>query len=322
MNNPINRRHFIGGMAATAALSMTAPRVFAEPDSRPNSNFKGVQIGVITYSYRSMPGSAEELLKYLVECGISSVELMGEPAEQFAGAPVFERLPRRGAGLSDAEREEMQAKRNAQREELRKWRTSLSMDKYKALRKLYNDSGVDIYIVKFGDIGEVSDEEVEYYISAAKALGARGITAEISEKTAERLGPIADKNDIQIGFHNHTQVSFESWETPFSYGKKLTMNFDIGHYVAGTNESPIPVIERYANAGRILSLHIKDRKVNNGPNMPFGQGDTPLALVLQLMKRKKYEFPAHIELEYTIPDGSDAVQEVKNCVEFCKKVLE
>ena len=99
------------------------------------------------------------------------------------------------------------------------------------------------------------------------------------------------------------------------------MNFDIGHYVAGTNLSPIPIIERYADAGRILSLHIKDRKVNRGANMPLGQGDTPLALVLQLMKRKQYKFPAHIELEYRIPEGSNAVAEVKNCVDYCRNVL-
>lgn len=58
------------------------------------------------------------------------------------------------------------------------------------------------------------------------------------------------------------------------------MNFDVGHYVAGTNESPIPIIEKYAAEGRILSLHLKDRKVNNGPNMPFGLGDTPLDLII------------------------------------------
>jgi sugar phosphate isomerase/epimerase len=98
------------------------------------------------------------------------------------------------------------------------------------------------------------------------------------------------------------------------------MNFDVGHYVAGTNESPIPIIEKYGR-DRILSLHIKDRKVNNGANLPFGQGDTPLALILQLMKREKYPFEAHIELEYPIPDDSDAVAEVKECVEFCRAAL-
>ena len=99
------------------------------------------------------------------------------------------------------------------------------------------------------------------------------------------------------------------------------MNFDVGHFVAGTNESPIPVIEKYADSGRILSLHLKDRKVNNGSNMPFGQGDTPLGLILQLMKRKKWTFPADSGVEYPIPEGSDAVAEVKKCVEYCKNAL-
>jgi hypothetical protein len=68
-------------------------------------------------------------------------------------------------------------------------------------------------------------------------------------------------------------------------------------------------------------LHIKDRKVNNGPNMPLGQGDTPVALVLQHMKRNKLTFPADIELEYRVPEDSDAIQEVIRCVEFCQQAL-
>ncbi len=104
-----------------------------------------------------------------------------------------------------------------------------------------------------------------------------------------------------------------------SYGKYLGINFDIGHFVAGTSESPIPLLRKYHD--RILSLHLKDRKVNNGPNMPFGEGDTPVALVLQLMKREGWKFPADIELEYKVPEGSDAVAEVTKCVQFCRESL-
>jgi sugar phosphate isomerase/epimerase len=89
--------------------------------------------------------------------------------------------------------------------------------------------------------------------------------------------------------------------------------------VAGTSQSPIPLIEKHRD--RILSLHQKDRKKNNGPNMPFGQGETPVAEVLQYMKRNKLTFPADIELEYKIPEGSDAVKEVTKCVQFCRKAL-
>jgi len=283
----LSRRGFIRGAAALAASRIVSPLAMGAV-TKPNSKFHGVQIGAITYSFRSMPGSAEDILKYCQKCNLSAVELMGGPAEGFA----------KKAGGSDL------------------------IAGFKALRKFYNEAGVDIHIVKFGNIGnrDMSDEQIEYYFEAAKAAGATGITRELSEGAAKRLGPIADKHKIWIGFHNHTQLKPDTYDGPIlSYGKYLGINFDIGHYVAGTGHSPLPLIEKHHD--RIISLHIKDRKVNNGPNMPFGQGDTPVALVLQLMKRNKYTFPADIELEYPVPGNSDAVTEVAKCVEFCKAAL-
>ncbi|MFC1554779.1 sugar phosphate isomerase/epimerase family protein [candidate division KSB1 bacterium] len=324
MGRQITRREFIGSTATAAAALTVLPRgLFGQDQIKPNSNFNGVQIGAITYSWRSMPGTADDILKYILQCRLSSVELMGGPAEEFAGIPTFERIRApRGADVTEEQRAQYQTARQAQTDQVRQWRESVSMDRYRALRKKYNDAGVNIHIVKFDNIGgSMTGPEIDYCFNVARALGANGITTELSEETAKILGPYADKHEIMIGFHNHTRINSGSWETPFSYGKYLGMNFDVGHYVAGTSESPIPIIERYAEEGRILSLHLKDRKVNNGPNMPFGQGDTPLGLILQLMKRKKYTFPADIELEYRIPEGSDAVAEVKNCVEYCKEAL-
>lgn len=305
----------LSAVAATSALLPLGAK--AQAASKPNSNFNGVQIGTITYSFRSMPSTAEDILKYCVECGISSIELMGEPVEQFAGIPSMPRIGRRGQ-MTDEQRKAMQKAQD----DIKNWRDSVSMDKFKALRKMYNDAGVNIHIVKFGNIGSgnMSDKEIEFYFNVAKALGARGITRELSEEAAKRLGPIADQHKIMIGFHNHTQIKPDTYDGPIlSYGKYLGINLDIGHFVAGTSQSPIPLMEKFHD--RITNLHIKDRKINNGPNMPFGQGDTPLALILKLMEREKWTFPADIELEYPIPQGSNAVEEVKKCVQFCKNAL-
>jgi hypothetical protein len=38
-----------------------------------------------------------------------------------------------------------------------------------------------------------------------------------------------------------------------------------------------------------------------------------------MMKKNKYKFPANIELEYRIPQGSDSATEVGKCYEFAKK---
>lgn len=293
-----SRRSFLGGAAALGACSFLPKLSAAVPcstceTSKPCSNFCGVQIGLITYSFRSMPdGSAEGLLGYLQKCGINSIELMGGPAEQFAAA---------------------YAKKNPDAD---------PMAGFEALRKLYNDAGVEIHIAKFGNIGDakMTDEKIEFYFNATKALGARGITREISDDAAKRLGPIADRHKIMIGFHNHTQITPATYDGDIlSHGEYLGINLDVGHYLAGTNECPIKQIEKHRD--RILSLHIKDRKKDNGSNMPFGEGDTPVVEILQFMKKNKVTFPADIELEYKVPEDSDAVKEVAKCVEFCKKAL-
>jgi sugar phosphate isomerase/epimerase len=109
------------------------------------------------------------------------------------------------------------------------------------------------------------------------------------------------------------------WDTAISQSKHNGINLDIGHYVAGTSTSPIDFIKK--NHKHILSMHLKDRKFNNGPNQPWGQGDTPIKEVLQLMKKEKYKWPATIEFEYDVPAGSDAVKEVKKCRAYAAAAL-
>jgi len=291
-SDQFTRRSFLGSAAALSAVALMPWRGTAQDTVRPNSNFGGVQIGTITYSFRSLPGSAEDLLGYLLQCGISSTELMGEPAEEFAK----KHTP--ATGIDGP------------------------MDGFEALRKLYNDAGVNIHIAKFGNIGndDMTDAQIDYYFRAAKALGAKGITREMSEEAAKRLGPFADKHEVIIAFHNHTQITPTSYDGGYlSHGKYLGINLDIGHYLAGTGESPIPFIEKHH--AKILSLHVKDRKKNKGDNMPWGEGDTPIAEVLQLLKKNQYPIYADIELEYPVPEDSDAVKEVTRCVQFCKKAL-
>jgi sugar phosphate isomerase/epimerase len=279
-----SRRTFLGSMAAVGAASLVPAKLFGA-DAKLDSKFGGVQIGCITYSYRSMPGGAEAVLQHIVNSGISSVELMGDVVEKFAGG---------------------------------------SLEKVAALKKMYNDAGVSIHIVKFGNIGDknVTDEKIEFYFNAAKALGAGAITREISEDAAKRLGPVADKHGIKVAFHNHTQINATTYDGPIlSYGKNLAINLDIGHYVAANDDCVLAIIEKYRD--RIFSLHLKDRKnkAGKGANMPFGQGNTPVVEALQLLKKNKLPIYADIELEYPVPADSDAVKEVAKCVQYCKQAL-
>lgn len=308
------RRDFLvkSGIATGSAF---LPVHFLDAKNRlqkPDSNFKGVRVGAITYSFRSMPSGAEDLLGYLVKLGLSNTELMGAPVETFAGAPIGP--PRKRGELTPQEKSD----RETHRLELKKWRTSVGMDKFKELGKRFKNEGVNIDIVKF-NLGQMSSEEIQYSFNVAKTLGAQGITLERTDESVGSLSQYADQYKRLIGYHNHTEVDFNSWDTAMSLSKYNAINLDIGHYVAGTNQSPVPLIKKYSD--RILNLHIKDRKKDNGDNVPWGEGDTPINEVLQLMRDEKYKFMATIELEYPIPEGSDAVREVRRCIEYCKNAI-
>ena len=307
------------GKLALAALP--AARLLAKP----NSKWGGVQIGLnVPYSFHGLPGTADDILRDMIQLNLSAAELRLQPVEAFLGAPAPSAPAARG-GRGTATPEQ-QAARKAATEELRKWRLAQSMDGFKRFRKKYEDAGVLIEIVKFDNIDKFSDEEVDYCFQLSKALGAKAISCEIPLSQTKRLGEFALKHKMLVGYHGHTNITNpeafgkpESWETAFSYSKYNGANIDLGHFTAANNVSPAAFIEKYHE--RITHVHIKDRKMNNGPNMPFGQGDTPIKDILQMMKTRKYPFQGTIEFEYTVPQGSDVLTEIAKCVAYCKEAL-
>jgi sugar phosphate isomerase/epimerase len=309
----VSRRDF--GRIGLAALP--GRTLFAKPDS----TFHGVLIGIIVSptNFRDMPLRADELLNNLVQLGISGIEMQDVRVESYAGAPS----PARGAGRMPPTNEQVGTRRKAA-EEIRHWRLSASMDRYKAVRKLYNDAGVGIYAFRLASLSNaMPDEEIAYFFDTAEALGAHQITVELPLDPAltQRMGDYAARRKIMMGYHNHTQVNSHSWDTALSQSKYNGINFDVGHFAAAVSQSPIPFLQQHHD--RITCLHLKDRKfgTNGGQNMPWGQGDTPLKEILQIMRKQNYRFPAGIELEYRIPEGSSTMAEIRKCVQFCKEAL-
>lgn len=305
--NKLQRREFLR-KSVLASMALIAAGKYAGAQSlflpaRPNSKFHGVQIGVITYSYRDMPGDIKQILKYVVDSGISAIELMGDAVEDYAGKP-------------------------ADRKKVAEWRASVGMAKFEEVRKMFSKAGVRIYAFKPNALGKRNtDAEIDYAMKAAKALGADAVTVELPNDPAqsERLGKFGEKHKLFVGYHAHTQATDTAWDIALSQSPYNTMNLDCGHYIASGNgntaESLLALIRNKHD--RITSLHVKDRKTkaDGGQNMPWGQGDTPIKDILNLIRKNRYKFPATIELEYKIPDGSDAVQEVRKCLAYAEKAL-
>lgn len=339
-----NRREFlqksalgIAGLAMAPSWLQGAPALI-KSFNKPDSEINGVKIGCITYSFRSLPDqSAEATLKYVVDSGLSSIELMGDPAESFAGMPkpTFDRMKayqlggkqRRGETLTADETKEL-AELQKLSEEYTKtvadWRANADMKKFEQIRKMYKDAGVSIYAFKPNAFGtNNTDLEVTYGMKAAKALGATHVTLEHPAKDEQtlRLGKLGEQNKMGVGYHGHEQETFTFWDTALTQSPANGLNLDAGHYIAAGHTDLIQLIEK--QHARIYSMHTKDRKTpaNGKGNVAWGTGDTPIGEMLKLMQKNKYKFPATIELEYQVPEGSDAVKEVQKCVEFCRKAL-
>ena len=326
-NKTISRRRFLGTAAAAAAITVVPINysfAIGTQTRKPNSKVGGVQLGCTTYSYRGMPHKVDDVIQYLLLAGINSIELRSV-AEEDLGIPTVSRGGPRGADLSEQEKAELAKAAENAREVQRQWRLNLPMQKYADMRKKFNDAGINIHIAKFAP-STWSDEEIDYAYTATKVLGAYGITDELGEESCQRLGKFAEKHNSLAIFHTHAQPAQPgfSFEKYLAYSPANRLNLDAGHYFGATGLHPNGIIEKFHD--KMCSIHIKDK---TGPksdpanaNMPFGEGETPIADILLLLKKEKWPINVDIELEYRIPEGSDAAKEVAKCIEYMRNILE
>jgi sugar phosphate isomerase/epimerase len=315
----LSRRKFLGSTATVAAFSMMPVNLFSKNSpvaknlagTPPDSGFGGVHIGAITYSWRSMPGGVDNIIKYCNEAGISSIELMSNDVEEFVGAP------KNPVKAQKAELEKYN-------EEMKKWRLSVPMSKFDEAKKAFDKAGIKVHIVKFSP-AKWSDEEIDYAFKAAKAMGAKGVTDELGMEAVKRLAPFAEKHGMYAIFHTHMQFATPgfSYDPFMAISPAVMFNFDSGHFFGSTGLHPNTILEKYHD--RIVSIHIKDK---TGPktdpantNQVWGQGEMPLEEVLLLIKKKGWPIFCDIELEYDVKPWSNAVKEVKTCAHYARQIL-
>jgi len=292
-------RRDLGKMALGAAGSLLLAGGLEDLQAagKPNSKIKGVQIGVQSYSFRDR--SLDDALAAMVQSGINSVELWSGHVE-----------PR------------LKTKGKEGREEMRKWRTSVSLDEFRKVREKFKKAGVNIYAYNYSFRDDFTDEETERGFQMAQALGAKAITASSNVSTAKRVDPFALKYKLPVGMHNHSNIRPNEFATPENFAEAMKgaspfirINLDIGHFTAAGFD-PVSYLQEHHT--HVVTLHLKDRKKNQGENTEWGKGDTQIKEVLQLLKKRKWPIPANIEYEYK---GEDSLAEVKKCLAYCKQAL-
>lgn len=285
-----DRRQFLH---AAGAAALTAPSLSA---AKLNSTFSGVPLGAQSYSFRDR--DLDGCVAAMKEIGLGVVELWSGHVEP-----------------------KIQARGKEGREEIRKWRLEVPLEEIKAKRDKLKAAGIEIYAFNYSFREDFTDEEIDRGFVIAKALGAKCITASSNVSTAKRIAPAATKHKMLVGMHNHSRIVDNEFATAADFtkameaGKYIGVNLDIGHFTAANFDAVKYLGEHHAH---ITTLHIKDRKKDQGPNVVFGEGDTPIKETLLLLKSKGWKIPAMIEFEYK---ATDTVAEVKKCFDFCKRIL-
>jgi sugar phosphate isomerase/epimerase len=300
-----------------AGLATRPLAAFGAFAAKPDSKVNGVQIGLnVPYDFGNNLMSGDDVLDGCIKLGVSAVELRSQPVELFMGVPpALFSAPQPGAPPLDP------AARKTAAVDLQKWRAAAPLSKARDFRKKYEDAGVLIQILKFDNILNFNDQVLDYAFELAKAVGAGAISCELPVDQVEasrRLGQFADKHKIMIGFHGHSTMTPAIWERAFTYAQHNGANLDIGHFVGGNKTSPVPFLKQHHD--RITHLHVKDKTFKD-TTVPFGEGDTPIKEVLQLIRDNKWKMQATIEFEYPIPQGSDRMAEIAKCIRFCREAL-
>ncbi len=306
----------LAGLPAAAGLISSPERAGAAAAFQPTI-ISGVTFGVETFSFHDLPPAGDRsliptLIEDMKQAGIAECEIMSGHVEPMGSyATGWWVATRRAAGYAKM------------REEARRWRLSIPMDYYRTVRKQFDDAGLRMYLYNVNFNETFTDEERDRTFEAAKALGVAGFSSSTVLSEAKRLVPFVERHKMYVAMHNHNNLADpDQFATPASFETALAMSeyfkvtLDTGHFVAGNND-PLAFLEKHH--ARIVNIHVRDRKRNNGRNMPFGQGDTPIREILRLIRDKRYPIRCYIEYEY----GSfrSSTEEVKRCMDYCREAL-
>ena len=266
--------------------------------SKINSVVRGVQIGAQAWSFRDRP----------LEACIAAY---------------------RETGLGECELSEIHfTKPNASGLDLNPAHLEAPLSNFRQVRKMFDDAGVSLSAYGNNFRPEISDQVLERGFQLTREMGLDCITTTTKVSMVPRIDKLAQKYKIRVGYHNHDKSSdpneFATAETFERVLKEASsyayINLDIGHFTAA-NQDAVAFIRKHHS--RIVMLHIKDRKRNHGPNVPFGVGDTPIVEALRLLRDNHWQIPANIEYEYgDYAPGLDTLTEVKKCYAYCRKALE
>jgi sugar phosphate isomerase/epimerase len=287
------------GKLALSALSSASAFAGA------NTDYKGVQFGICSYSFRGM--GLDVLIHQMKAVTMGQLELEAAFVEPDSG----------GRGQTPD-----------QRLALRNWRLGVGLDEIRSIRKGLDDAGIEVfaYNIPFND--SFTDAEIDRVFLIARLLGAQALNSATTLTMAPRLAQFAESHNMRVGLHPTANASRpDAIGSGESYRKALAISPYLGacpDLNGWKTWGPDPPAFLREIAPRITTLHTHDSKPAppRSVGVPFGQGTNPIREVLRLMRAEKFTFVAMLERLWNLPEGGDNLAALRDCLSFCKAALE
>jgi sugar phosphate isomerase/epimerase len=287
-----------------------------------------VALGVSTSSFRDLPrvtgrDNVDDVIRALQAVRATHIELAFanvEPAPP-STAPVMggsAAYPRRIVFTP----EEIAATNAAYRAALRTWRSQTALGFFEAVRGKLTAAGLTVHACAIAYDDSFTDDEIDATLRQVKALGVTTVSSPLTMATAARLVPFAERHQVSVAIHNQMDgnaagaIATPRLEEALALSPAFRLKLDIGNLTASNRDAVAELREHQARVSHVL---VKDRLRNGGASQPFGEGDTPIAGVLNLLETCAFPIPALAEYDYMGLHSS--VDEVTASVVYLAKAV-
>jgi sugar phosphate isomerase/epimerase len=287
-----------------------------------------VPLGVSTSSFRDFPrvtgaDNVDDVIRALkaigarhIELALSNVEPAPPSTASFVGGSAA--YPARIVLTP----EQIAATNKFYRADLRTWRGVAGLSFFEEAGAKFAKAGLAIHACSLSYDDSFTDAEIDATFKQITALGANTVSSPMTMATAARLAPFAERYRMSVAIHNHTDgnaagtIATPQLKDALALSQRFKVKLDIGNLTASNADAVAVLREHQARVSHVL---VKDRLRNGGLSRHFGEGDTPIAGVLNLLKTSGATIPAVVEYDYV--GLQPAVEEVTASLAYVTNVL-
>ena len=316
----LSRREFGKIVIAGAPLAMSArPATLAAAGRR-------VTLGVSTSSFHDLPrvtgrDNVDDIVRALQAVGATHVELdlaNVEPAPpdtgpRMGGTPAYPQL----VVLTPAQIAAIKAEARAA---LRVWRSRTDLDYFAGVGRKLTAAGLTVHACSLAFDASFTDDEIDTTFRQVRALGASTVSSPMTMATAARLAPVAARHQMTVAIHNQVDgnpagaIGTGQLSEALALSPAFRLKLDVGNLTASNCDAVSELRERETRVSHVL---LKDRLRNGGASQHFGEGDTPIPAVLDLLETSRASIPAFLEYDYVGLYSS--VEEVRSTLSSLRK---